>query len=191
MSYYIAREGQTYGPYSPEHAHEMIGRGELVVDDLACPEGAEEWSPLGRLLGLSRPAPATQHPSVLKPLAASYPAIPVAQPASAVTPPGFKGDFRQGSGAQQKFTSPVTASRSEKSTGFANTSAGLTAAAAIIFASLPLLAWVAGPDASGGLPGFLGGTLGVLWGAVVGLTLAAACLWWFVLAKRKAAARRP
>lgn len=191
MSYYIAREGQTYGPYSLEHAHEMIGRGELVVHDLACPEGTTEWSPLGKLLGLSRPAPAAQHPSASKPLATPYPAIPVAQPASAVTPPGYRGDFRQGRAAGQSFTSPVTSTRGVRSASSANNSAGLAAAAVIVFASLPLLAWVAGPDASGGLPGLLGGKLGVLWGAVVGLPLAAACLWWFVLAKKKAAARRP
>ena len=57
MNIYVARDGQTYGPYTAEHAHQMIGQGQLQAADLACAEGAADWVPLGQV---SRTAP---HPA--------------------------------------------------------------------------------------------------------------------------------
>ncbi len=59
-SIYITREGQTYGPYAPDKARQMLASGELSKSDLAWVGGTYNWLPLGDLLqgmqGASLPA---------------------------------------------------------------------------------------------------------------------------------------
>lgn len=58
MNYYLARDGKTYGPYPQEYIPAMVQQGQLVPDDLLCPEGGNDWTPLSQLPQLMSAAPA-------------------------------------------------------------------------------------------------------------------------------------
>jgi hypothetical protein len=48
----VKKDNQTFGPHSREEILEFIKSGELTEDDLASPEGDEDWDTLGTLLSL-------------------------------------------------------------------------------------------------------------------------------------------
>jgi hypothetical protein len=50
MKIFISRNGQQFGPCSVEEAQQLIQRGQLSPDDLACAEGGTQWVPLASLL---------------------------------------------------------------------------------------------------------------------------------------------
>jgi len=50
MSYFISREGQSFGPYSEAEIHAQIQAGQIALTDLAWREGETDWRPLGELL---------------------------------------------------------------------------------------------------------------------------------------------
>jgi hypothetical protein len=47
MSYFVHRNGQTIGPYSPDNIVVMLRAHQLALEDLAVEEGCEDWQPLG------------------------------------------------------------------------------------------------------------------------------------------------
>ena len=49
MNYYLAREGQTYGPYPEESIPTMLHADQLVPEDLLCAEGSSEWVPVNQI----------------------------------------------------------------------------------------------------------------------------------------------
>ena len=53
MNYYMARDGTTYGPYPQESFPTMLAAGQVVPEDLVCPEGGADWVPLSSVPGLS------------------------------------------------------------------------------------------------------------------------------------------
>ena len=57
MNIIIARDNQTFGPYTRDQVEELVEQGELSSEDLASWEGIEEWCPLTELLvaSLSQP----------------------------------------------------------------------------------------------------------------------------------------
>lgn len=57
MRYYLARDGQTFGPYPAESIPGMVQAGNMVPDDLVCPEGGTEWVALKTVPGLIEAAP--------------------------------------------------------------------------------------------------------------------------------------
>jgi hypothetical protein len=59
MNYYLARDGQTYGPYPEESILTMLEAGQVVPEDLLCAEGGSEWVPLNQIPAF---APATPPP---------------------------------------------------------------------------------------------------------------------------------
>lgn len=200
MNIYVARDGQTYGPYTPEHTNQMIGLGQLTINDLACPEGATDWQPLGNVLGLP-PVQAAPQPQVQAQeqayapqpkLTVARPAIPIAQPASAVTPPGYapqpagvQGSVSGqmgGGAAPSSAVAQMALKQLHKKATSAFTTKGLSAALAVVCAGLPILGMVA---ESSGLSGIFG-SLGLVWGAAVGIPLALLCFWWFTGQKKKA-----
>lgn len=74
----IHREGNEYGPYSPEEARDLLAQGALFADDLAWKEGGDAWVRLKDLLSEPPPGPldhltpapppqAEDHGSVLRP----------------------------------------------------------------------------------------------------------------------------
>ncbi len=200
MNVYVAREGQTYGPYTQTQATEMLGSGQLVAGDLACPEGASDWTPLGQLLGMPA-APAMAQPQAAPAYAAvQRPAIPVAQPASAVAPPGFARPAPHGaysghmaaSGAHPGSAAAQLAVRQlHRKVSGAFAGMGAWAALAVLFLGLPVLGMIAeSSNARGGLGGFFGDTLGLKWGAIIGVPLAAISLWLFFAKKKSAAELR-
>ena len=77
MNYYMARDGTTYGPYPQESFPTMLAAGQVVPEDLVCPEGGAEWVPLSSVPGLSgAPSPAPSMPAVGVPAAAAAPTLP-------------------------------------------------------------------------------------------------------------------
>ena len=52
MNILVKKDNQTFGPHSREEILEFIESGELTEDDLASPEGDENWDTLGTLLSL-------------------------------------------------------------------------------------------------------------------------------------------
>lgn len=54
MSSYIARNGQTFGPYTDEQMREHLASGAVLLTDICCPEGNETWQPLYRALKPSK-----------------------------------------------------------------------------------------------------------------------------------------
>ena len=53
MNIIIARDDQTFGPYSKDQVAELIAQGELSPDDLGSWEGGEDWVSLNQLLSSS------------------------------------------------------------------------------------------------------------------------------------------
>src|SRR5262249_13613963 len=53
MNYYMARDGTTYGPYPQESFPSMLAAGQVVPEDLVCPEGGSDWVPLSSVPALS------------------------------------------------------------------------------------------------------------------------------------------
>lgn len=54
---YVARDGKQFGPYSEEEVRSNLKTGDVSLDDLAWSEGATDWVPLSKLLGVSAPPP--------------------------------------------------------------------------------------------------------------------------------------
>lgn len=119
MNIYVTRDGQNYGPYPAEQAHAMIAQGQLALHDLACPEGSQQWVPLGQVLGIppqgaapQAAAPAMPVGAQSAPLQAARPAIPVAQPATAVPAPGQQtAPMGQAVGAQTGYATQSMAAQ--------------------------------------------------------------------------------
>ena len=57
MNIFIARHGQTTGPFDTDTINARLITGELSPDDLAWSEGAANWQPLSALDGIVVPAP--------------------------------------------------------------------------------------------------------------------------------------
>jgi hypothetical protein len=58
MNYYVARNGQTYGPYSEETVRKYLSEGSMQASDMARSDAMPSWTPLAQLLGLAAsPAP--------------------------------------------------------------------------------------------------------------------------------------
>ena len=53
MNIIVKKDNQTFGPHSREEILEFIESGELNENDLATPDGEENWDSLGKLLTLS------------------------------------------------------------------------------------------------------------------------------------------
>ena len=93
MNIYVTREGQNYGPYTPEQAYAMIAQGQLYPGDLACPEGQQQWVPLGQVLGIPPTAP---------PPAAA--AVPAASASAASASDAFRTRRRSASSQSYQLT---------------------------------------------------------------------------------------
>lgn len=61
-AYYLARDGQTYGPYSTTALAEMIQAGNVAGTDQVCETGSEEWQPVEQVFGMA-PEPAAPPPT--------------------------------------------------------------------------------------------------------------------------------
>jgi hypothetical protein len=57
MSYFILRNGQQYGPYSPVDLERYLTQGGIVTTDLARTEEMNQWLPLSQIIGNAVPAP--------------------------------------------------------------------------------------------------------------------------------------
>jgi hypothetical protein len=56
---YVAKAGQTYGPYSPDEVRQYIRNGTFALNDQACVEGGQ-WRPIHAMLGVPPPPPPPQ-----------------------------------------------------------------------------------------------------------------------------------
>ncbi|MBT5321326.1 MAG: DUF4339 domain-containing protein, partial [Verrucomicrobiales bacterium] len=45
MMIHISRDGEQFGPYSPEQVQEYLAAGQLLPTDLVWYEGAADWVP--------------------------------------------------------------------------------------------------------------------------------------------------
>ena len=52
MNLYVSRDGQTFGPYTVEQAHQYLNGGQLLTSDFALLEGSSEWKTLPEVLGI-------------------------------------------------------------------------------------------------------------------------------------------
>lgn len=66
MQIHIHRDGQQYGPYSPEDITKHLRDGTLRSNDLAWYEGCSDWIPLSNVPGVTTPSrlPATPPPPI-------------------------------------------------------------------------------------------------------------------------------
>ena len=69
MNYYVARNGQTYGPYSEETVRKYMTEGSMLATDLGRTDSMQNWAPLGEILGAasSAPPPAYSAPAYAPP----------------------------------------------------------------------------------------------------------------------------
>ncbi len=51
MMIHISRDGDQFGPYSPEQVQEYLASGQLLPTDLAWYEGAADWVPVTEIAG--------------------------------------------------------------------------------------------------------------------------------------------
>jgi hypothetical protein len=60
MEWYVARDGETFGPFTAERMSAGVRDGELRREDLVWCVGMADWQPAGDVPGLWRPpAPTT------------------------------------------------------------------------------------------------------------------------------------
>ena len=103
MNYYMARDGTTYGPYPQESFPTMLAAGQVVPEDLVCPEGGTEWVPLSSVPGLSgaaSPAPAMPAAALAAPAVAASsttPRLKMSTPTSAPASPSYSASTAAGS----------------------------------------------------------------------------------------------
>ena len=71
MTYRIARNGETYGPYTEAEVRRYLRSGHIAFTDFVLPEGAANWVPLTQLF-----PPATQPQQTMMPLRTGYPDPP-------------------------------------------------------------------------------------------------------------------
>lgn len=57
MSYFILRNGQPYGPYSPADIERYLAVGGIVATDLARTEEMNQWLPLSHIIRNAPPPP--------------------------------------------------------------------------------------------------------------------------------------
>jgi len=116
MNYYMARDGTTYGPYPKESFPTMLAAGQLVPEDLVCPEGGAEWVPLSSVPGLSGAAsPAPAMPAAVAPAvaASTAPRLKISTPTSAPATPSYSSSASTGT-AFPKQTFPQQKSSTMK-----------------------------------------------------------------------------
>lgn len=51
MKIHVSRDGQQFGPYSPEDVQKYLAEGSLLASDLGWMEGEADWVPLPQLMG--------------------------------------------------------------------------------------------------------------------------------------------
>lgn len=51
MNYHISRDGQQFGPYTLAEVQRYVADGNILLTDLACGEGMEQWVPVQQILG--------------------------------------------------------------------------------------------------------------------------------------------
>ncbi len=84
--YWLARDGQQYGPFSIEEIRQQAAQGQTQPSDLVWTEGMAEWEPLAKVAGtrpVAPPPPPTPSPLVATPSPKPVPSY-VAPPAVAV-----------------------------------------------------------------------------------------------------------
>lgn len=67
MLYHVARNGQTFGPYTLEEMQRYVTTGNILPTDMARGEGMEQWLPVSQVLGGGigfAPAPVAGYPAV-------------------------------------------------------------------------------------------------------------------------------
>jgi hypothetical protein len=75
MNYYVARNGQQYGPYSDEVVRRYLAEGSLQFSDSARTETGQQWVTLGQLFPPAAVA-APSAPAAVAAFAPAYPASP-------------------------------------------------------------------------------------------------------------------
>jgi hypothetical protein len=81
MEYQVSRNGQTYGPYTPEDLQRYVASGNILATDLARSDEMPEWVPVAQVLGASLPTAVAPvgypgAPPVYAPGAVPYPDPP-------------------------------------------------------------------------------------------------------------------
>lgn len=67
MLIHVSRDGQQFGPYTPEDAQAYLNNGSLLPTDLGWVEGAANWVPLPDLVAQAMSAPPTAMPGIACP----------------------------------------------------------------------------------------------------------------------------
>ena len=57
MNYYVARNGQVFGPYTEETVKSYFAAGSLLASDNIRAETSQEWTTIGQLLGVPQAMP--------------------------------------------------------------------------------------------------------------------------------------
>lgn len=82
MQILVNQNSQQLGPYSIEQVRDLVYRGELRRESLACAVGGQDWCPLDQLLDSRQPTPPAVAPPVAVPPAAAPPVVGQAVTAS-------------------------------------------------------------------------------------------------------------
>lgn len=75
MQIYIARGGQTYGPYNVDEANAHLASGHLIASDLAWFQGCATWLPLTQVAGVQVPPGSVPPPAPALPNFAPQPGV--------------------------------------------------------------------------------------------------------------------
>src|SRR5882757_7119108 len=87
MNYYVARDGQTYGPYSMETVQKYLNEGTILASDMARTDAMPNWVPLRQLLNPPPPVPPQQQAFTPPPPSYAQPGGYATAPAYAQQPP--------------------------------------------------------------------------------------------------------
>ncbi|MEY2410798.1 MAG: domain 2 [Verrucomicrobiota bacterium] len=152
MNYYLARDGQTYGPYPQETFPGMLEQGQVIPQDLVCPEGGSEWVELSKVPALagapSAPALKIGGAMLAAPVVAASSATAGSGPAmpTPVASSKLRISGTSGVSSQSRPTSPVitaTPAQSPPVTHYSQQKTGLLEKAAGAWGLLRIIGYAA------------------------------------------------
>src|SRR4051794_18567216 len=108
MNYYLARDGQTYGPYPEENFAGMLAGGQVLASDYVCAEGGSEWIAFEK------------HPAFSSVARSPVSVIPASAPAQAYDSPKAVGLRVSTTAASRPVTSTMPAEPAAPSSRSAN-----------------------------------------------------------------------
>jgi len=89
VNYYVARNGQQYGPYTEETARSYVAAGSLLASDYIRAETSQTWTTIAELFHIPQAAPPVMAQPHMAPQYAQAPQYMQGAPGTGIVPPNL------------------------------------------------------------------------------------------------------